>query len=82
MIAKFDFDDYRFEADEPYLTKDIMGKYVILQDEMIMGAGASIFYTSEILVNPDPSEAEIFRMKLKGRFRRNTFATGHHSKGS
>jgi hypothetical protein len=33
-----DLDDYEIEAEEPYLTKGLDGKYVVLQDEVLTTA--------------------------------------------
>ena len=67
-------DDYDVEVGEPYLQKDMNGKYVILQDETLTrhedsGQGQILMYSSEILIDPDPSNAKIFKMKLKGAVR-------------
>jgi len=68
--------DYDVEVGEPYLSKDIDGKYVILQDETLTMRGKNshpidqvVMHSAEILIDPDPSDAEIFRMKLKGAIR-------------
>ncbi len=66
--------DYDVEVGEPYLHKDMNDKYVILQDETLTrhedsGQGQILMYSSEILIDPDPSDAKIFKMKLKGAIR-------------
>jgi len=70
-----DMTDYDVEIGEPYLKKDALGKYVILQDETMtrngeIGSNQILLYSSEILVDDNPSEAEIFKMKLKGAYRK------------
>jgi len=92
MTTYFDIEadlaDYDVEPDEPYLTKDLLGKYVILQNEVLKctnptgNAMPILLYSSEILVDADPSKEKIFEMKLKGQFRPSTFVAHHHSKGS
>jgi len=66
--------EYAILTDEPYLTIDRFGKYVILREETVFSApkkdeGIDQCYTSDVLVDANPSEAEIFRMKLKGMYR-------------
>lgn len=62
--------EYIVVVGDPYLTTDALGKYVVLQDEQMFGApngkGVDQVYATEALVDPDPSEEEIFRLKLKG----------------
>lgn len=83
-----DIKDYDVEADEPYLTKDLGGSYVILQNEILKGTNPTgnampvLLYSSEILIDANPSEETIFKMKLKGQFRPSTFVAHRHSKGS
>ena len=79
--------DYEVESDEPYLTKDLGGRYVILQDELLKAKNPTentmpLLYSSQILIDDNPSKAVIFKMKLKGQFRPSTFVAHHHSKGS
>ena len=69
-----DLSDYDVEVGEPYLHKDMNDKYVILPDETLTrhedsGQGQILMYSSEILIDPDPSDATIFKMKLKGAVR-------------
>lgn len=64
-----DPDDYNVRISEPYLIKDIMGNYVILRDETLYCEnptmqGHKLIFMSEILVNENPSPAEIFKIKL------------------
>jgi len=66
--------DYDVRLSEPYLTKDIMGDYVILQDETLYSKnptmqGHVLIFVSEILIDDNPSEKEIFKYKLKGSIR-------------
>ncbi len=73
--------DCRVRVRKPYLTKDIMGNYVILQDETVFCKnptiqGHKLIFSSEILVDDSPSEKEIFKYKLKGAVKGNTFLTG------
>ncbi len=73
--------EYCMFASEPYLTKDAVGRYVILRDETIFsasvkGEGIDQLYFTEALVNPRPSKKEIFKYKLKGAVKGNTFLTG------
>lgn len=62
--------DYIVVVGDPYLTTDMAGKYVVLQDEQMFsapsGEGVDKVYETEALVDPNPSEEEIFRLKLKG----------------
>ena len=87
-IEACDIDEYEIEAEEPYLTQGLDGKYVILQDEVLAKANTLgkakpiLLYSSEIIIDPDPSEETIFKMKLKGQFRPSTFVAHRHSKGS
>lgn len=73
---KIDSDDYDLEISEPYLTKDAVGNYVILQDETLTKQGNGwpidqvLMHSSEILIDDSPSDAEIFKMKLKGVYRK------------
>lgn len=57
--------DYAVEISDPYLTKDVLGNYVILQDETLI-KHQTLMYSSEILVDDNPSAIKIFQMKLKG----------------
>jgi len=59
-------EDYNYEivVGEPYVGKDWQGGIVILQDEQLFRDGREVSFT-ERLVNPDPSDAEVFRIKLK-----------------
>lgn len=83
-----DVEDYDVEAEEPYLTKDLGGAYVILQNEVLTTATTIgkakpiLLYASEIVIDDNPSEEMIFKMKLKGQFRPSTFVAHRHSKGS
>ena len=66
--------DYDVRLSEPYLTKDAMGNYVILQDETLYSEnptmqGHKLIFMSEILVDDNPSKKEIFKYKLKGSIR-------------
>ncbi len=70
--------EYAILVSEPYLTRDWFGKYVILQEESVFSApkkniGVDQCYTTEVLVNADPSEEEIFKMKLKGEVRKSVW---------
>ena len=83
-----DLKDYDVEPDEPYLTKGLDGKYVILQNEVLTctnptgNAMPVLLYSSEIIIDADPSKEKIFEMKLKGQVRPSTFVAHRHSKGS
>lgn len=73
MIIK-NLSKYDVETSEPYLTKDVIGNYVILQDEMITyeqdGLGGNLIYQNENLIDPKPSPEKIFQMMLKGEYRK------------
>jgi len=62
--------EYIVIVGDPYLTTDVEGRYVVLQDEHMfsaeVGSGVDQVYMTEALVDPNPSEEEIFRLKLKG----------------
>lgn len=73
-------DDYDVRLGEPYLTKDTVGNYVILQDETLYCKnptmqGHALVFMSEILVDDNPSDKEIFKYKLKGAVRGCRFLT-------
>lgn len=77
--------EYAILKGEPYLTKDIGGVYVILQEETIFstakkGEGIDQCYTTEALVNPEPSKKTIFEYKLRGAVRESKFATDRRPK--
>ena len=77
--------EYAILKGDPYLTKDIAGVYVILQEETIFSspkkdAGIDQCYTTEALIDPEPSRKTIFEYKLRGAVRESTFATGHRPK--
>ena len=65
--------EYIVIVGDPYLTTDIEGKYVVLRDEQTfvadVGKGVDQVYETEALVDPSPTEEEIFRLKLKGAVR-------------
>ncbi len=92
MSTYFDIEadliDYEVKPEEPYLTQDLLGKYVILQDEVLKCTNPTssgkpiLLYSSEVLVDDNPSQEKIFQMKLKGQFRPSMFVAHHHSKGS
>jgi len=74
--------DYDVRLGEPYLTKDMMGKYVILRDETMCSKnstlqGHDLIFMSEVLVDDNPSDQEIFKYKLKGNVRVSKFLIGH-----
>ncbi len=82
MSIVTDPDDYNVRITEPYLAKDIMGNYVILQDETMYSEnsttqGHDLIFLSEILVDDHPSDKEIFKYKLKGAVKGHTFLTDH-----
>lgn len=73
--------EYAILKGEPYLTKDSVGRYVILQEETIFsaakrGEGIDQCYTTEALVNPEPSDKEIFEFKLRGAVKKAAFKFG------
>ena len=81
MNAIGSLNDYRMRVSKPYLTKDIMGNYVILQDEILHSNnydkfGGQLIYHNKILLDDNPSKKEIFKYKLKGAVRGNMFLTG------
>jgi len=82
MTKYFDIEpvaeDYDVEADEPYLTKDLGGAYVILQNEVLTRATTIgkakpvLLYSAEIIIDANPSKEKIFQMKLKGAYKPRT----------
>lgn len=76
--------EYAILRGEPYLTKDAEGRYVILLEETIFsakkGEGTDQCYTTDVLVNPEPSDKEIFEFRLRGAVRENTFSTDRRPK--
>lgn len=81
MSSLDNLDDYDVRISEPYLTKDIMGKYVILRDEVMYSEnptpqGHGLIFMSEILVDDNPSDKDIFKYKLKGAVKKSTFSIG------
>jgi len=67
-------DDYDVRVGEPYLAMNVMGNYVVLQDEVLFsqsasGSGDEMILMTEILVDDNPSDKEIFKYKLKGNVR-------------
>jgi len=58
-----------FIGDE-YLARDWNGKLVTLKEETVFetddNGNVNSMYTTEVLVNPDPSPEEIFLYTLKG----------------
>lgn len=78
---------YALHVSDPYLTKDAVGRYVILCDETVFssaskGDGVDQCYTSEALVNPKPTEKDIFAFKLRGAVRESMFSVRHPPKDS
>lgn len=76
MITKDSKDidnEYIVIIGDPYLTTDLNGNYVVLQDEYTflapIGKGVDLVYETEALVDSNPTEEEIFRLKLKGAVR-------------
>jgi len=75
-------DDYKVDYEEPYLTRDIGGKYVILQNEILKclnptgNGGPLLLYSSEILIDDNPSDEKIFKMKLAGAYVQQRFSIG------
>ena len=63
---------YEVTLGEPYLTKDAMGKYVVLQDESMERDGMTLYFTDQ-LIDPDPTEEERFRHMLAGTVRESMF---------
>lgn len=81
MSSLYTLNDYDVRLGKPYLTKDILGNYVILQNETLYSENPSIqghemIYMTEILIDDNPSEKEIFKYKLKGAVRGNRFTIG------
>jgi len=74
MSIEEDPTEYKFVAGDPYLTQDLLGKYVILQDETLSRDGY-VFSHSEILIDDNPSDHVIFVMKLRGAVRVNPWET-------
>lgn len=77
--------EYAILKGEPYLTKDAIGRYVILREETVFsaaakGEGIDQCYTTEALVNPRPSKKAIFEFKLRGAVKESRFPTGHRLK--
>ena len=64
---------YGVVVGEPYLYRDYNGNYCILQDEHIFGTddGGNVdsMYANEVILDPNPSEAKIFKYILKGGVR-------------
>ena len=74
--------NYGVRVSEPYLSKNIAGNYVIIQDEVLYSEnptmqGHELIFMSEILVDDNPSEKEIFKYKLKGDVKAKKFLIGH-----
>ncbi|MCK5603887.1 hypothetical protein KAR91_18515 [Candidatus Pacearchaeota archaeon] len=61
--------EYRIYRGEPFLRYDWSGKPVILCEETVrsINAGTDTYtsYSVERLINDNPSEAEIFKYRLK-----------------
>ena len=61
--------EYRVKRTPLFLRYDWEGKPVILYEEFVenVNVGTAIYksYSTEIVVNDNPSEAEIFKYKLK-----------------
>ena len=61
--------EYRVRTSESFLRYDWEGKPVILREEFIesvdTGAETYTSYSTEIVVNDNPSEAEVFKYRLK-----------------
>ena len=70
-----DLDDYELEVGDPYLTKDLLGKYVVLQDETLTRYDGTALTHSEILLDDNPSDHVIFVMKLRGAVRESLWNT-------
>lgn len=62
--------EYGVHIGDEYLARDWHGKLVILKEETVFGTddngNVDSIYTTEVLVNPDPSPEEIFLYTLKG----------------
>lgn len=60
--------EYKVFRSEPYLKYDAIGKPVILVDETMNkikhGFEFTVYFT-EVIIEANPSEAEIFKYKLK-----------------
>ena len=62
-------DEYRVHRGEPYLRYDWEGKPVIICEEFTqsvnVGTATYKSYVQDILINDNPSDAEIFKYELK-----------------
>jgi len=69
--------EYGLVVGEPYLWRDYNGKYCILQDETMLktdeNGHVNALYSSEELVDPNPSEAEIFKFILAGKVKKSGY---------
>ncbi len=50
---------------EPYVFKDnLSGKHIIMVEETRYDAHYDTYYSMVIVINPDPTPAELFKVKL------------------
>lgn len=72
-----DDEEFGLHVGEPYLVRDWRGNFVVLQEETLFSTGKlgdiKGVHITETLVNPNPSDAEIFKYKLKGDIKQSTW---------
>jgi len=68
---------FAMNTGESFLQKDVNGHYAILREEQIIGYDENdlvcSFYSTERIMDADPSDKEIFKYKLKGKCRQSLF---------
>lgn len=79
--------EYGVHTSDEYLARDWNGKLVILKEETVFGTDAAgsvdSMYTTEVLVDPDPTPEKIFLYTLKGEnIRASNIAVQPHSEDS
>jgi hypothetical protein len=56
--------DISMEVGRPFIAYTTNNKRVILQSESLVNAHGDVVYYTEVVVDPDPTEEEIFKVEL------------------
>ena len=65
MNDETDNGTYHVWFGEPYVGTDWQGKKVILQEERLIRNGNDLLNIMQNILNDNPSEAEVFKIRLK-----------------
>ena len=56
--------DLHFKVSKPYVAITLSNKKVIAQDEALYNAHDDLIHHQERIINPDPTEEELFKVSL------------------